>query len=341
MRKPRPVGEAPHRERTDATGETQRNQREVFLNHVTARAPNRNSAFWGVLCLALAISTPGIGALSRSAHAWGDEGHYVVALVARAYLRPEVRQQIDAMLAADTDPLTPHNMIDTAVWADRYRDSSRDRRDATRLWHFVDIERQQPNLDQACFMHPGLPPGVPASKGPPSACVVDKIEQFAAELANPATDPIEKLLALKFLIHFLGDMHQPLHAADDHDQGGNQEQVSAPGFPPGKLHHYWDTEFVTRMSSDSNELAAELIAEITPSEQVEWSRGRPADWAWEAFALARDHAYGLLRAPDSSGHYRLSRRYVNQAMADVTLQLSRAGVRLGVILNGVLTPRPQ
>jgi nuclease S1 len=59
---------------------------------------------------------------------------------------------------------------------------------------------------------------------------VDKIDQFAAELANPATADPERLLALKFLLHFVGDLHQPLHAADDHDAGGTKELVMAEGF---------------------------------------------------------------------------------------------------------------
>src|SRR5215212_840837 len=159
-------GRAPCRGRIAAAGKQQHQQGEVFLTRITARALNRNSAFLRVLCLALAVSIPGTGALSRQAQAWGDEGHFVVALVARAHLTPAVRQHIDAILAADTDPLTQHDIISAAVWADRYRDSDRNipprtRYLGTREWHFVDIERRQPNIDQACFMHPGLPPGVP------------------------------------------------------------------------------------------------------------------------------------------------------------------------------------
>jgi len=85
---------------------------------------------------------------------------------------------------------------------------------------------------------------VAASGGPPNACVVDKIRQFNTELAAPGTDPQERIIALKFLLHFVGDVHQPLHSADDHDQGGNSKRVSARGFPAGNLHHFWDTEFV-------------------------------------------------------------------------------------------------
>jgi hypothetical protein len=81
----------------------------------------------------------------------------------------------------------------------------------TRMWHFVDIELAE-SLASACFGHPPLPPGIPASTGPPRACVVDKIDQFAKELGNPATPASVRLLALKFLLHFVGDLHQPLHA---------------------------------------------------------------------------------------------------------------------------------
>ena len=131
------------------------------------------------------------------------------------------------MLTADPDTLTAH-IASGATWADRYRDSdrggSRQRYEQTRQWHFVNIELDGPNLDRACFGHPRLPAAVPASSGPAKACLVDKIEQFTAELSNSATAPGERLLALEFLLHLVGDVHQPLHAVDDHDAGGNRKQ---------------------------------------------------------------------------------------------------------------------
>jgi len=93
------------------------------------------------------------------------------------------------------------------MWADKYRDSDRngtgERYRRTRQWHFVDIEVDSPNLEQACHNHPRLPPGRPASRGPADACIVDKIDQFEAELANPETAPEERLVALKFLLHLV------------------------------------------------------------------------------------------------------------------------------------------
>ena len=144
------------------------------------------------------------------------------------------RNKVSALLAADTDPLTAHNIAAAATWADKFRDANQNgAREKTRQWHFVDIEIASPDLDQACFGHPPVPPGTPASNGPEQDCVVDKIQEFAAELANPATDPEEQIVALKFLLHFVGDLHQPLHAADHHDRGGNDERVSAAGSGQG------------------------------------------------------------------------------------------------------------
>ncbi len=77
----------------------------------------------------------------------------------------------------------------------------------TRQWHFVEVEIATPNLDEACFNHPKIPAaGTTASDGSADDCVVDKIQKFAAELANPATDLEEQVAALKYVLHFVGDL---------------------------------------------------------------------------------------------------------------------------------------
>ena len=96
---------------------------------------------------------------------------------------------------------------------------------------------------------------------PREAGVVDKVEEFSAELANLDTSPEERIVALKFPLHFIGDVHQPLHAADNRDRGGNDERASAPGFRAGNLHHFWDTEFVQQLGPDLKSIAAELIGQ--------------------------------------------------------------------------------
>ncbi|MGY3133804.1 hypothetical protein ACVWZM_004486 [Bradyrhizobium sp. USDA 4501] len=269
--------------------------------------------------------------------AWGDEGHEVVALVAQSFLDVDVRKRVNALLAADTDSLTAHDIASAATWADKFRDTNvNNSRERTRQWHFVDIEITAPNLDDACFNHPPVPNGTPASDGPASDCVVDKIDQFAAELANPATDIEEQVVALKFLLHFVGDVHQPLHSSDDHDRGGNAKRASAAGLSAGNLHHFWDTEFVTQLGPDPQTIASDLIGHITKDQQTQWQSGTPADWAKETFALSKDDAYGQLPAPNARGSFRLTDDYVTTATNDVGIQLGKAGVRLAMILNQTL-----
>jgi S1/P1 Nuclease len=123
----------------------------------------------------------------------GDDGHKVVALIAQSFLDTDVRKRVNALLAADTDSLTAHDIASAATWADKFRDANTGgSRQRTSQWHFVDIEINAPNLDAACFNHPPIPSGTVASDGPAADCVVDKIQEFAAELANPTTDHEEQ-----------------------------------------------------------------------------------------------------------------------------------------------------
>jgi hypothetical protein len=244
------------------------------------------------------------------------------------------------MLVCDTDSLTAHDIASESMWADKYRDSDRngigERYRRTRQWHFVDIELDGPNLKQACHNHRRLPPGTLASRGPADACIVDKIDQFEAELADPETVPEERLVALKFLLHLVGDVHQPLHAADDHDAGGNKKQVIVNGFTANNLHHFWDIEFVELLGGNPAETAARLIAGTSDEQRRTWGCGTAADWAMESFALARDRAYGMLPAAGSDGVYALAGAYVDTAARDVAAQLSKAVTRLAFLLNRML-----
>jgi hypothetical protein len=268
--------------------------------------------------------------------AWGDDGHETIGLIAQSYLTPATRKKVDALLAADPDSLTAHNIAAASTWADKFRDSGEgEARKSTRQWHFVDIEITAPDLDTACYGHPEIAAGTPASNGPVRDCVVDKINEFAAELGNPATDASEQIVALKFLLHLVGDLHQPLHASDDHDQGGNKKRVSASGLKAATLHHYWDTDFVDLLGPDPQRIAAVLTPHITDADVRAWSEGSVADWAMDSFGLAKDDAYGRLPTPNARGSYRLTDDYVAMAKRDVAMQLSKAGVRLAFMLNKI------
>lgn len=279
---------------------------------------------------------------STGAFAWGDEGHRIIAVIAYARLKPAARAKVDAILAADKDALTARDFVDRATWADRYRDSDRTgtkvRYLATRAWHFADVEIDGGTLGAACHA-PDLPNPRLASRGPADDCVVHKVDEFAAELGDARTSPAEKRLALKFLMHLVGDLHQPLHVADHQDRGGNAVPVFHGTIEsPDTLHSYWDTRLVEKLGSDPNKVGAALNAGITRSNASRWSKGTPALWAQETFAQARDVAYdfsGESFVADASGTrtVHLDSTYDARALPVVREQLSKAGVRLAAMLN--------
>ena len=281
-----------------------------------------------LLALMTVVATPG------SASAWGYEGHEVVAAIAQRYLTPMVRARVDTMLAADTDTLTAHDMEDESTWADRYRSAGHPE---TGAWHFVDIELDHPDLASACFDFPASGPLAP--QGPAQDCIVDKLTEFTRELGDAATPPAERLLALKYVLHFVGDIHQPLHAADNHDKGGNCVLISLGGARTVNLHSYWDTAVVEALGPDPQTIAATLERDITPQRKATWQAGDPKSWALESFGVARASAYTLGSRPGCNGDQApisLTPAYAASARQAAAMQLEKAGVRLAWVLNRAL-----
>jgi hypothetical protein len=270
-----------------------------------------------------------------SAFAWGDVGHEVTALIAYRHLTVKARAALDALLAGDDDPLTKPDFASRATWADKYRSMHRE----TAAWHFIDIEIDHPDMAAACFGFPTLAPGQLASQGPAQDCIVNKIEEFFAELQNPSTPAAERLLALKFLIHFIGDLHQPLHTADHEDRGGNCVALSpSPDGVDNNLHAYWDVGAVTALGRSAPEIAARLDADITHDDLTAWTKGDARTWAQESFALGQKDAYALADRPtcQSPGSTALTTDYQSQAQKDAALQIEKAGVRIAGLLNNAL-----
>jgi S1/P1 Nuclease len=219
------------------------------------------------------------------------------------------------------------------AWGDlgKYRNTHRE----TAAWHFVDIEIDQPDLERACFGFPALPREAWASRGPAQDCVVNKIEEFSAELKSPSAPAAERLLALKFLIHFVGDLHQPLHAADHQDRGGNCVSLSAPLGAQNNLHAYWDVAVVNALGHSAAQIADRLDARLSAAEVT---RGTPQSWAMDTFEIGRRDAYALPSTPtcQSGGSVALSPAYLSQAEKDAATQLLKAAVRMAAVLNGTL-----
>jgi hypothetical protein len=301
-----------------------------------------STAAGGVAALGIMLA---LCSVPTAAYAWGDEGHEVVGLIATHYLEPAVKTKVNKILSGDTTKLTPNTHLDIeATWADKFRDSDRNTTkvhyNETHNWHYVDLEISAPDLKAACFGEPPLN-GALASNGPANDCIVDKIDEFTAELKDPATTDQERLYALQFILHFVGDIHQPLHSSDNNDQGGNAETVKtakSSGVSPtsGNLHAFWDTQFVTAQGKSKTAIASKLIAAITSAKRAQWAKGSARDWANETFAIAKVNAYGPLPTPTSAHHYTLPKSYVTNAKGVVADQLSKAGVRLAFVLNNAL-----
>lgn len=290
-------------------------------------APHGRKSLKRSVALAAAMSALTFPA---AAFAWGYEGHEVVAAIARGYLTPQVRARVDQMLAADPDTLTAHDMLDEATWADSYRNSHKE----TGSWHFVDIELDHPDMEAACFGFPAS--GPVASRGPARDCIVDKLAEFSQELADPATPAAERLLALKFVLHFAGDIHQPLHDSDNQDKGGNCVLLNLGGPRQVNLHSYWDTVVVRDLGENPETLAATLAGRITPQERAAWEKGDSKSWAQEGFDIAKAKIYTAGSKPGcfpDSSPVSLPAGYEEMAREVVTIQLQKAGVRLAAILN--------
>jgi hypothetical protein len=273
------------------------------------------------------------------AAAWGDIGHEVTGLIAYRHLTIKAREALDALLASDSDSLTAADFASRTTWADKYRNTHRE----TAAWHFIDIEIDRPDVAAACFNFPALAQGEAASAGPAQDCIVNKINEFFAELKNPGTPPAERWLALKFLVHFIGDLHQPLHTADHADRGGNCIALSPPADgQENNLHAFWDVGAVAALGHSAAQIAAALDKQISIEDMQNWTSGDTNSWTRESFALGQKDVYNLARPAEqlptcqAPGAIALSADYQAQAAQDAALQLKRAAVRLAGLLNSAL-----
>jgi hypothetical protein len=224
-------------------------------------------------------------------------------ILAEHYMRLETAARMRELLA-------PESPEEASAWADEYRHGHRE----TGPWHSIDIRDSKIDLAREC------------SNGD---CVIAKTQQFLAVLKDPNADKDAKAQALKFVIHFVGDLHQPLHDEDNGDKGGNTRHVIFDGHPDN-LHWGWDTGLLQHLNLNPAAFAAELESRITPQEKAEWQKGSIEDWVMEGHRLAQAVAYGDLSngnpAPITAAQER-------QADPVIELQLEKAGVRLAYLLD--------
>jgi hypothetical protein len=247
-------------------------------------------------------------------YAWAREGHEIIALIAEQRLEPNVREAAMVLLEGTT-------FAEAASWADQIRNQQ------NAPWHYVNIQitDREYDADRVC---------------PNDQCVIGQIERFRKVLGDEGAAYKKRQKALKYLIHFVGDLHQPLHAGDNHDRGGNDVQVEFLGqminpfsHKPWNLHAVWDSGILEEHDRDAQHYAERLKTWLESKPEDVVQEGSVVDWAMESHQIAKDHVYVL------PVDHKLREDYYRASVPVVDQQLAKAGVRLAKLLNDALRKR--
>ena len=262
---------------------------------------------------ACAAAVVALVACTGPALAWGDLGHRVICEIALRSVSPTTRLEIQKLMQGDAEFAS---FADACSWPDHPRKRADE--------HFLNLPRDSSGL-------------VTEGCGDGSSCVVTAIAKDKATLSSTTATPTEKLAALKYLGHWVGDIHQPLHVSFADDRGGNN--ISASGECGPNLHSAWDSCLVAKaVGSDGDRAATDLLKTITPADVANWTSSTPKDWANESFAIAerpetkyclREGAFCIHKA----GGVRIDSAYTDQNAPVIREQLQKAGVRLARILD--------
>lgn len=290
-------------------------------------------------CAALAALI--VAALPARASAWGFEGHHIVAMIAEKHLTPAARAEVKAILTTQgvsgcknvrTSATARAKMVCSALWPDSSRFGAHRN---TYNWHFVDIplDRKRYSAERDCEPD--------ARKG---ACGIEGLAHAVKILRGDLNDPrITRSQALIFVVHVVGDLHQPLHTVKE-KLGGNLFQVLYFDVPTN-MHKVWDTKIIdSRMRAsglDESGYADSLNAELVAEGLASFQEGDAVAWVEEAHALAIGDAYGKLPKQKTGTHkgkkyHKLAKLYLNHNVDVVDLQLKRGGARLAKVLNEAL-----
>jgi hypothetical protein len=252
------------------------------------------------------------------APAWGYEAHRVIAEIAEQFLAPQTAHRVRELLAIENLA----TLADVSIWADEIRLQHPE----TGPWHYVNIP---------LTLRTGEPAVYDALRDCPQGdCVVAKIEQFEHVLSDQEVPERQRLEALKYIVHFVGDAHQPLHVSNDHDRGGNDVPVVFLGLRTN-LHAVWDSGIITpAVKGNERAYALQLVQSISEEQRQHWSEGTLISWVNEGHEIAARTIYGEL--PHSGT---LPDDYETKALPIVNKQLERAGARLAMVLNTVLNEK--
>ena len=258
--------------------------------------------------------------------AWGGQGHRLVGLIAAGRLTPVAKQNVAWLLDGQT-------LADVSSWADSLTGDQVQ----TSYWHYLNIPPAATGYDRDrdCPKQPGVEAGSRSDRW--RDCVVDRIAYWEERLGDANLDRADRATALKFIVHFIGDLHQPFHALGV-GRGGNDVKVrvfgeancsSDPQRPnPCNLHAVWDGRLIARKALDDTAYLAALRTLINAKGFGSLPAGTPAQWAEQSFRLAKE----ALVTPDTN----IDEGYYRRHITVIDERLSLGGVRLASELNRIL-----
>jgi S1/P1 Nuclease len=278
------------------------------------------------LALALSLLVPG------AALAWGEAGHRMVGAIADLHLNASAAREVAFLLGrdrlADRTPSGRRTLAAVAYWADEIKDYPWGKSRGS--WHYDNV--------------PVCGEADPARYCRKGSCASAQLARQIAILGDRGQRPRERNEALKWVVHLMGDIHQPLHAADHRDQGGNRVEVAFFGArdnaPYGtiRLHTIWDIHIVDRLVADRRGEAAIVSARMTGAQKAQWEQGSIADWMRESHEIARDFVYPALPAGFACGRkidgvVAIGDDYYARAAPIVEERIRKAGIRLARVIN--------
>ena len=253
-----------------------------------------------VLAVLAVLFCPPVG------RSWNDTGHRVIARIAQQHLKPMALKRFHILAGKQA------SLADLAVWADTVADERPD----TKPWHHINIPAKAAALD----LHRDCPD---------DNCLPAQLRRSIGIVRLGMRKQNERLEALRFLIHFAGDLHQPLNAGYRRDRGGETISVTFRG-EESNLHRFWDGDLLATMIDDEAAFAQRLTQRITAQQKKDWGRDHLRTWIWDSHRLAVETAYAGLPAGNPKP---LDEAYISKARSVIEEQLSKAGIRLAEILN--------
>ncbi len=259
------------------------------------------------LCVALALIVP-----PTAAPAFGPDGHLIVGYVADEYLCTGTRGAIKPLMGS-------YSLGETGNWADQLRSDPEWAKAVP--WHYLNIGDKQ---------------SIANRRRAPQGDVLTAIDKFYRQLQDQSLDSETQAEALRFLTHFVADLHQPLHVGRPQDQGGNRINVRV-GDESTNLHVLWDSYLILQENLEPLEYAKQ-IGPLADGHVQSWQASRPLTWAVESQNLRpRVYAYGW---PGTDGSVQLTPGYLSASQDIIDVRLVQGGVRLAGMLNAIYCDAP-